>query len=447
MVEYVQQKIRGVVSKEKRRFKDDGFDLDLSYVTPRVIAMGWPARGLESVFRNPAAEVQRLLTNRHRNHYKVYNLVSEHEPDFDLFPEIEYFPFGDHNPCPLDLLPLLCQSIHTYLGADPANVVAIHCKAGKGRTGLAIAAYLLHCGICEDAEKALATFAEGRTKDRQGVTIPSQIRYVHYYSHLLRQGLAMPAPTCRITRVALMSVPTFSFTSGGCHPYFKVKVWQGHGMSRRLVTYYSYRKRAAVQHFKPEDHMVELDCSEHGLVVRGDVKLVLCHAGLRGKPTEMCSMWFNTRFSNSRDMLIFDKNVIDGANKDAKCTNFAHAFEVRVSLHHVADVSEDFEAAVSETVGSEISVDDTMTGKDSGMAWASSLESRKESDDGMDTTRTVDHTTFDTSGSAPVRGMTRCQSHGPTSSRAMAHPIQQGADAGVLAMPPRVFRLKRSPST
>jgi hypothetical protein len=35
--------IRKLVSKKKRRFQQDGYDLDLSYVTPTVIVMSFPS--------------------------------------------------------------------------------------------------------------------------------------------------------------------------------------------------------------------------------------------------------------------------------------------------------------------------------------------------------------------------------------------------------------------
>ena len=54
--------LKKLVSKKKRRFEGDGFNLDLSYVTEQVIAMGFPSPELvESVYRNSIDEVSRLV--------------------------------------------------------------------------------------------------------------------------------------------------------------------------------------------------------------------------------------------------------------------------------------------------------------------------------------------------------------------------------------------------
>ncbi len=45
--------LRKMVSGKRRRFQDSQYDLDISYITPRVIAMSYPGTGIESTFRNP----------------------------------------------------------------------------------------------------------------------------------------------------------------------------------------------------------------------------------------------------------------------------------------------------------------------------------------------------------------------------------------------------------
>ena len=51
--------LKKMVSKKKRRFEGEGFNLDLSYVTDRVIAMGYPSQSVESMFRNSLEDVRR----------------------------------------------------------------------------------------------------------------------------------------------------------------------------------------------------------------------------------------------------------------------------------------------------------------------------------------------------------------------------------------------------
>ena len=78
---------------------------------------------------------------------QVYNLCAEREYAFDEFANVERFPFDDHNPCAFAILEPLCDDVLRFLTRNASNVVAIHCKAGKGRTGLVISCVLLYLGL------------------------------------------------------------------------------------------------------------------------------------------------------------------------------------------------------------------------------------------------------------------------------------------------------------
>ncbi|KAI9330018.1 protein-tyrosine phosphatase-like protein [Zopfochytrium polystomum] len=222
--------LRRLVSKKKRRFVDraDGFDLDLAYITDSLIAMGFPStRSPDRFYRNDMREVQRFLDSRHPDAYKVYNLCSERDYDHACFHNrVSVFPFDDHNPPPFHLIPLLCADVSDWLSGTsasppftagplpsslssppssssaapspssqpPPRVAAIHCKAGKGRTGLMICCYLLHSGVCPTADAALRFYGDRRTLDGNGVTLLSQRRYVGYYERFLRETAAGAAP-------------------------------------------------------------------------------------------------------------------------------------------------------------------------------------------------------------------------------------------------------------
>ena len=45
-----------------------------------------------------------------------------------------------------------CKSMHEFLSEDEENVVAIHCKGGKGRTGTMICTWLVEIGKFEEAQ-------------------------------------------------------------------------------------------------------------------------------------------------------------------------------------------------------------------------------------------------------------------------------------------------------
>ena len=188
--------MKRLVSKQKRRYQDENFDLDMSYITDRVIAMGYPSIGCETVYRNSLTDVVNFFHKKHNDKVKIYNLCLEKERIYNknLFSKssVGLFPATDHNPCPIKLILEFCIDICLYLLKNPNAVAAVHCKAGKGRTGVMICSYLVFSHLCETSEKAFRYYARIRTKDNTGVTIPSQKRYIKYFETFLQANFCPP---------------------------------------------------------------------------------------------------------------------------------------------------------------------------------------------------------------------------------------------------------------
>lgn len=229
--------LRHAVSKNHSRFiskSEDGsdmWDLDLSYISPNIIAMAAPAgnfwnqhqlstsggasgvfgggggdfRGasrlrvslfaslyssIESWFRNSSLELSSFLDTKHGVFYKVYNLCSETNRLYDpsLFGgRLASFPFDDHHVPPLTLIVAFTASASSWLAQHTEHVVAIHCKAGKSRTGLMVCALLVKLGVVEDANAAEELYNRKRTNDGKGLTLPSQRRYLRYFYEALNK--------------------------------------------------------------------------------------------------------------------------------------------------------------------------------------------------------------------------------------------------------------------
>ena len=169
-------------------------DLDMSYITPRILAMALPSTGIEGAIRNSRQQVLEHLKQYHEDRYLVFNLCAESRYQYDrsvfshkLAPEgAVLIPIKDHGVPSLYQIADFCQQAMNWLNQNADNIVVVHCLTGKGRTGVMVACLLLASKICNNAPESIELFTSMRSsKNFDGLKIPSQIRFVKLFEELL----------------------------------------------------------------------------------------------------------------------------------------------------------------------------------------------------------------------------------------------------------------------
>jgi phosphatidylinositol-3,4,5-trisphosphate 3-phosphatase/dual-specificity protein phosphatase PTEN len=319
LTEQEQVHVRRLVSREKRRFQQDGHDLDLTYLTKRIIAMGCPAFHCERLYRNPAEHVISFMEQYHQNHYYLYNLCIESNYDSSIFQNRvnTEFQFYDHHPPPFSHLIPFCKSVDQWLAAHENNVVCIHCKAGKGRTGVMSTVYLLWTSACNDAHHAIQTFGVTRTLDGSGITLPSQIRFVNYFDTCLKRGQCPQSD--QVISIQRILLHRHGFDSN----------------AKNQLTISCSKKTVYLQcHIENNNEcIVVLECDN--LKLQGDIQL-----SIHEDESEFSYLWFNTNFlssdgADSNSVLKLTKGDIDGPHKDKHHKKYDENIAIEIVYHVV----------------------------------------------------------------------------------------------------------------
>ena len=121
---------------------------------------------------------------------------------------VERYPFKDHNTPPLQTLVAFGNSVQAWLEADPANVVSMHCKAGKGRAGLMSCVAMIRSGFKQNALEALDHYDRERVSNNRGLTVTSQRKWVCFYEALWRTCWGVTGNIGDVPAEAVGTIPT-----------------------------------------------------------------------------------------------------------------------------------------------------------------------------------------------------------------------------------------------
>ncbi|XP_048200743.1 tensin-1 isoform X8 [Perognathus longimembris pacificus] len=301
----LQPQLQPIRNMSVSRTVEDSCELDLVYVTERIIAVSFPSTANEDNFRSNLREVAHMLKSKHGGSYLLFNL-SERRPDITkLHTKVLEFGWPDLHTPALEKICSVCKAMDTWLNADPHNVVVLHNKGNRGRIGVVIAAYMHYSNISASADQALDRFAMKRFYEDKIVPIgqPSQRRYVHYFSGLLSGSIKMNNKPLFLHHVIMHGIPNFE-SKGGCRPFLRI-----YQAMQPVYTSGIYNI--------PGDSQTSICITiEPGLLLKGDILLKCYHKKFRSPARDVI---FRVQFHTCaiHDLgVVFGKEDLDDAFKD-----------------------------------------------------------------------------------------------------------------------------------
>ncbi|CAF3719474.1 unnamed protein product [Rotaria magnacalcarata] len=204
------------------------FEVDLSYITSKVIVMASPRDNPSELSGRQSAELIRdLLDTKHSQSYMLFSLDQHqrghHSYRKELFHNrVTDLPLCDekHSPRLVDLL-CFCQKISSFLLESSSNTAVLHCADGRNQIAYATCALIAYHGIFPQVDH-IVRYYESRRCAHPFLTF-SQRRYIQYLCDLSFGIIEKPHFTELILKtINLSPVPLFNRERNGCRPYVDV---------------------------------------------------------------------------------------------------------------------------------------------------------------------------------------------------------------------------------
>ncbi|XP_066431644.1 tensin-1 isoform X6 [Eleutherodactylus coqui] len=286
---------------------EDSCELDLTYITERIISVTFSAGTEEANFCRNLKEVAHMLKSKHGDNYLIFNLSERRHDISKLHSKVLDFGWPDLHAPALEKVCSICKAMDTWLNADPHNVVVIHNRGNRGRTGVVVAAYMHYSNISASADQALDRFAMRRFYEDKVLPVgqPSQKRYIHYFSGLLSGAIKMNNKPLFLHHVIMHGIPNFE-SQGGCRPFLKIY--------QAMQPVYT----SGIYNVQGDSHTSICITIEPGLLLKGDILLKCYHKKYRSPSRDVI---FRVQFHTCaiHDLgVVFGKEYLDEAFKDER---------------------------------------------------------------------------------------------------------------------------------
>uniref|UniRef100_A0A672YGP7 Phosphatase tensin-type domain-containing protein n=1 Tax=Sphaeramia orbicularis TaxID=375764 RepID=A0A672YGP7_9TELE len=105
---------------------EENYDLDLVYVTERIICVSFPSVVEENSYSCNLREVASMLRSKHGHNYLLFNLSEKRSDINQLHPKVLDCGWPDHHAPALEKVCTICKAMDTWMSADTHNVVVLH---------------------------------------------------------------------------------------------------------------------------------------------------------------------------------------------------------------------------------------------------------------------------------------------------------------------------------
>lgn len=199
-------------------------DLDISFITQRIIVMPCPTEGLESAYKtNHIEDVKMYMEQRYPpSKISVYNLgprcarlappVRTVECGFIYQPNPPKAPSLTH-------MYSLAEDMYGFLISDPKTVIIIQSPdGGRASASTMVSALMIYAQLVREPEDALQMFAVKRTPPN---VKPSELRYLYYAADIIRGHFPHHNPITLVS-INFNPVPRMTKARDGCRLYIEV---------------------------------------------------------------------------------------------------------------------------------------------------------------------------------------------------------------------------------